>query len=122
MVLPAKFVARFAPLHKNPLAIKALWAGVKPTTRRTYSTASRSFEAFCAYLSRASWLVSFELLCSWLVGRAISRYNGIIRQHMKIQPTTTSAYLSALRSVHVDSKLSTTDFDDDHMKRFMAGI
>ncbi|KAG6136556.1 hypothetical protein E4U38_001324 [Claviceps purpurea] len=32
---------------------------------------------------------------------------------MKIQPATIGAYLSALRSVHVDLKLPTTDFDDD---------
>ncbi|KAG6090427.1 hypothetical protein E4U31_007867 [Claviceps sp. LM219 group G6] len=57
----------------------------------------------------------------WLIGRAFGRYT-FIRQQSQIQPATISAYLSALRSVHVDLKLPTTDFDDDNMKRFMAGI
>ncbi|KAG6287143.1 hypothetical protein E4U09_006335 [Claviceps aff. purpurea] len=46
----------------------------------------------------------------------------MIKQQAQIQPATISAYLSALRSVHIDLKLSTTDFDDHHMKRFMAGV
>ncbi|KAG6140117.1 hypothetical protein E4U38_007700 [Claviceps purpurea] len=41
---------------------------------------------------------------------------------MKIKPAIISAYLFALRSVHVDFKRPSTDFDNDHMKRFMAGI
>ncbi|KAG5930322.1 hypothetical protein E4U60_007098 [Claviceps pazoutovae] len=65
---------------------------------------------------------SFDFICEWLVGRAFGRHHGIIPSQSKILPATISAYLSALRSVHVDLKLSTTVFDDDHMKRFMAGI
>ncbi|KAG6318179.1 hypothetical protein E4U22_005632 [Claviceps purpurea] len=74
-----------------------------------YNTAARSFEAFCSHYSIAPY-------------RAFGRYNGVIRRQTKIQPATISAYLFALRSVHVDLKLPTTDFDDDHMKPFMAGV
>ncbi|KAG5936769.1 hypothetical protein E4U59_004808 [Claviceps monticola] len=63
-----------------------------------------------------------RFLLAWIVSRAFGRYNGVILQQTKIPPATISAYLFALRSVHVDLKLPTTDFDDDHMKRFMAGV
>ncbi|KAG6293522.1 hypothetical protein E4U45_006604 [Claviceps purpurea] len=87
-----------------------------------YNTAARSFEAFCSHYSIAPWPASFDFLFAWIASRAFGRYNGVIRRQTKIQPATISAYLFALRSVHVDLKLPTTDFDDDHMKPFMTGV
>lgn len=121
-VPPGDFSTRVAPIHKNRLAVKVLWAGLKPSTRRTYNTAARSFESFCTHYGVSPWPASFYFLCEWLVGRAFGQHQGMIPNQSKILPATISAYLSALRSVHVDLKLPTTDFDDDHMKRLMAGI
>ncbi|KAG6018849.1 hypothetical protein E4U19_007861, partial [Claviceps sp. Clav32 group G5] len=119
---PEDFFTRVKHLHDDRLRARVLWAGLKPSTRETYNTAARSFETFCSYHKIAPWPASFDSLCAWIVGRAFGRNPGFIKKQGKIQPATISAYLSALRSVHIDLKLPTTDFDDDHMKRFMAGI
>lgn len=119
---PKDFVTRVKAMHPNPLVAKALWAGLKPSTRRTYSTATKSFESFCAHHNRAPWPAPFDLLYSWIVGRAFGEDSKLIPNQGQIRPATISAYVAALRSVHVDLRLPCTDFDDECIKRLLAGI
>lgn len=119
---PADFDTRVKAVHSDPLVARALWAGLKPSTRQTYSTATKSFESFCAYHNRAPWPAPFDLLCSWIVGRAFGQDDRLIPNQGQIKPATINAYVAALRSVHVDLKLPCTDFDDEFMKRLLAGI
>ncbi|KAG6203614.1 hypothetical protein E4U35_004134 [Claviceps purpurea] len=59
---PQDFIDRVAPLHKDLLAVKVLWAGLKPSIRKMHNTAARSFEAFCSHYSVAPWPASFDFL------------------------------------------------------------
>ncbi|KAG5931169.1 hypothetical protein E4U59_000522 [Claviceps monticola] len=104
------FYTRVAPVHKNHLAVKVLWAGLKPSRRRTYNTAVRSLEAFCAHYGISPWPASFDFIYEWfiyewLVGRAFSRHHGTIPSQSKILPPP-----SALTSLHYDRYTWISDF------------
>lgn len=118
---PLDFRTRTSNVTYSDLHTRLLWAGLKPGTRDIYSTAVRSFEAFCGYHKSAAWPATFEMLSQWVVGRAYGAHASYIPRQGQLQSTTISSYLAALRSVHTDRNEPTEVFDNPHIKRLVQG-
>jgi hypothetical protein len=93
-----------------------LWSGLAPETRAGYSSATNSWEAFCALQSVQPYPAQQPHLGEWIARRAFGTPN--MRQ---VSPSTLSNYVSALRSKHVDFGYPTTVFNDPFLKRLLAG-
>jgi hypothetical protein len=102
--------------HETKLNI---WHGLSPSTRTTYKTARTSFEYFCQIRNQPAFPAQRLHLIEWVTLRS----TGSSECHQdRITGDTIASYLSALRSVHVDRGLPTSVFDDETLKRVIAGI
>ena len=102
--------------HETKLNI---WHGLSPSTRTTYRSARTSFEYFCAVRNQPAFPAQRLHLIEW----ATIRSTGSSECHQdRITSDTIASYFSALRSVHVDRGLPTTVFDDETLRRVLAGI
>ncbi|KAF7368055.1 Integrase/recombinase xerD [Mycena sanguinolenta] len=93
-----------------------LWHGLASNTRRTYSTGQRSFINFCKlhslYNTDGAILPATQpAIMSW-----IASLGG------RVQPKTIKAYLSAVRSLHVDADLPFTICESPVVQRLIRGI
>ena len=102
----------------SPIHAKLLWCGLSVGTRRSYGPARRSYERYCTFEfpGQQAWPATLGKLCGWVCARVIGSHG-----ETRIKPKTISHYLSALRSVHVDKRLTTTVFTNEHLKRLLDG-
>ncbi|KAG6283828.1 hypothetical protein E4U48_004937 [Claviceps purpurea] len=115
VIPPADFVKRLSGMGYDMYIFRLLWNALKPSTRKTYSAATRSYETFCEYHRRRPYPVRRVVLVHWISGRAYGKYDSLIKKQRQVRPTTISAYVAALRSVHIDLDLPTDLFDGFHM-------
>lgn len=76
----------------------------------------RSYEDLCRRWGTPAWPATVQTLAAWITARTF----GSMGQG-RIQATTLASYFSALRSVHVDMALPVTVFDEEHLRRMLAG-
>lgn len=100
--------------------IKLLWAGIAKNTRKSYLSATRSYEGFCAAARCPPWPATRQILCHWIVCRAYGGSN-FAPGLGQAKGSTISKYVSALRSVHVDLDLPVTVFGLPHVRRLIDG-
>ncbi|KAI1100683.1 hypothetical protein F4804DRAFT_336027 [Jackrogersella minutella] len=81
----------------------------------------KNFLAYCKHTGLTPWPATKHTLVPWVTGRAFGRFTGITPYQGQIRPTTLSAYVAALRSVHVDLDLSCALFDSEYIRRLLAG-
>ena len=93
-----------------PKAARLLWHGLAPTTRTTYDAAWRTYERFAIDNGYSPLPVTFNSLSHWATE---------ILEKNKAE--TVKAYITALRSRHVDLGISTIVFDDLRIKRILNG-
>jgi hypothetical protein len=91
-----------------------MWHGLALSTRSTYKSAVSQWERYAANYSIAAWPVTTALLEQWIVDRTVVSSD-------RVQATTMESYLQALRSHHIDMRLSTTVFDTAVIKRLLRG-
>ena len=106
------------PLTSDYRYTTLLWAGLKETTRKAYASATRSYEDFCRLQSIEAWPATSQGLASWIVERAWGNSTPGMGQ---VSGKTLRAYVSALRSIHVDLNLSTLVFESPHIQRLLDG-
>jgi hypothetical protein len=100
-----------------PACANLLWNGLSTSTHRNYHPAHNSYETFCALHSIEAWPATPFHLTEWVTIRA---HSSTFKARLK--PDTIESYLSALRSVHIDRRLPTAPFDDEFLKRVVAGV
>ncbi|KAF7350192.1 Integrase/recombinase xerD [Mycena venus] len=93
-----------------------LWHGLASNTRRTYSSGQRSFINFCRLHSLynpdgAILPATQPAVMSWIAHLA-----------GRVQPKTIKAYLSAVRSLHVDADLPFSICESPVVQRLIRGI
>ncbi|KAG6042728.1 hypothetical protein E4U17_001248 [Claviceps sp. LM77 group G4] len=100
---------------------RLFWNALKPPTRKTYSAATRSFEIFCEYHRRSPYPVRRVVLVHCISGRMYGKYDSLIKKQTQVRPATASAYIAALRSVHIDLDLPSDLLDGLHVRRLVSG-
>lgn len=95
-----------------------LWHGLDPKTRQGYKSGIASYENFCKmfYPLRQIWPASEDLLCAW-AAQSLSPQPG----NPRLKHTTVANYLSALRSHHVDQRISVEVFSSPTLRRILKG-
>lgn len=106
-------------MTKDPLYIRLLWHGIRASTRDTYNSACRSYEAFCKYHAVAPWPATFETLRTFIANKAFG--NKLIPKGGQVKGKTLETYLSALRSAHIDMHFPGDIFADPHLIRLCKG-
>ena len=96
-----------------------IWHGLARSTRSSYKAARESFEYFCANRGIDAFPVRLLPLIEWVSLRATGSHE---RFQNQISADTISNYISALRSVHVDRGLVTEVFQDETLRRVIAGV
>jgi hypothetical protein len=91
-----------------------MWHGLALRTRNTHKSAVFQWDRYAANYSIAAWSVTTALLEQWIVDRTVGSSD-------RIQATTMESYLQALRSHHIDKRLSTAVFDTAIIKRLLCG-
>jgi hypothetical protein len=82
-----------------------------------YEAARKSYENFCAAMNVSAWPATELALAEWATMRAHGSPT-----NTKLKPDTIQSYLAALRSVHVDRRLSTKVFEGEWLARVVSGI
>ena len=96
-----------------------LWSGLTPETRNGYSTAIRSYELFCVFNGiQVPWPAKDYILGEWITGRL---FGSTTKKQGQIKPKTAEVYLSALRSYHIDQRMSTEAFDSLWLQQIIRG-
>jgi integrase len=113
----SEFIANAHP-SLSYQAILLLWRGLAAPTRRNYSSAVSSYEFFCAEKGVLAWPTDELTLAQWVAARA---FGNATPGQGQLKPDTMNAYLSALRSVHVDQRLSVEVFESLWLRRIMQG-
>jgi hypothetical protein len=96
-----------------------IWHGLARSTRSSYKAARESYEYFCANRGIDAFPIHLSPLIEWVSLRAIGSHE---RFQNQITADTISNYISALRSVHVDRGLGTEVFQDETLRRAIAGV
>lgn len=112
---PDDFTSRVSRVSTNPDYVRLLWAGLAPSTRRTYSTAVRSYEEWCRRRRAEPWPATVSSLTGWVFDRAFGRTQD------RLRGATIEKYVAALRSAHVDLNFEVGIFDNAHLKRLIQG-
>ena len=101
------------PLERT--AARYLWYGLATSTRSTYSTARRDYTLFCLKTTRARYPATVETLTSWSANLG----------DRNLKSKTIKAYLTGLRSHHIDIGYAGGDIEAFHhptLQRVIAGI
>lgn len=94
------------------------WYGLAPDTRKGYAAAVDSYESFCALFSEKPWPASTTMLEEWAANRI---FDSTLPKQGQIKPDTVVSYLSALKSYHIDRRLSLKGFDNPQMTLIIKG-
>jgi hypothetical protein len=95
-----------------------LWHGLSDGTRNSYRPAIKSWESYCDLHGVEKYPASLYHLGEWITQRIFGNASpGMSR----IKPTTMRAYVSAIRSHHVDANHDISVFDNPIIKRILDG-
>ncbi|KAG6305754.1 hypothetical protein E4U45_008382 [Claviceps purpurea] len=84
VIPPADFVKRLSGMGYDMYIFRLLWNALKPSTRKTYSAATRSYETFCEYHRRPPYPVRRVVLVHWISGRAYGKYDSLIKKQRQV--------------------------------------
>ncbi|RPA76815.1 hypothetical protein BJ508DRAFT_310757 [Ascobolus immersus RN42] len=100
--------------HMSAATAIILWQSLAPSTRHGYLTGLFSYLDFCQTRRFDTPIpATTTLLLHWLTALASSRSR---------QASTIQAYLTGVKSHHIDLGLHVTVFDSDLIRRFLRGI
>ncbi|KAI1101381.1 hypothetical protein F4804DRAFT_316175 [Jackrogersella minutella] len=111
---PSDFTRRVANVLINPDCVRLLWAGLTTFTRRSYSTAVRSYELWCRGHQADAWPATSSTLTGWVFDRAFGRSQD------RLRGATIEKYLASLHSAHVDINYDIQVFERAHLKRLVG--
>lgn len=94
------------------------WYGLTPDTRKGYSASINSYVSFCALHSEEPWAAKTTMLEEWAANRI---FGSTLPKQRQVKPNTVLSYLSALKSYHIDKRLSLKSFDDPRMAFIIKG-
>jgi hypothetical protein len=95
-----------------------LWHGLSDGTRDSYRPAINSWEGYCDLHGVVKYPAPLYHLGEWITQRTFGNASpGMSR----IKPATVRAYVSAIRSHHVDANYDTSVFDNPMIKRILDG-
>lgn len=94
------------------------WYGLALDTRKGYAAAINSYVSFCALYNKQLRPASTTMLEEWAAPRI---YGSTLPKQGQIKPDTVLSYLSALKSYHIDRRLSLKGFDDPRMALIIKG-
>ncbi len=94
------------------------WYGLAPDTKKGYAAAFSSYVSICALRNKEPWPASTTILEEWAATRI---YGTTLPKQGQIKPNTVLSYLSALKSYHIDRRLSLKDFDEPRMALIIKG-
>ncbi len=83
-----------------------------PRYQKGYAAAISSYVSFCLLHNKEPWPVSTTILEEWAVTRI---YGTTLSKQGQIKSDTVLSYLSALKSYHIDMRLSLKNFYDTRM-------
>lgn len=116
---PAEFIHRLSKLGEDYNYIKLLWAGLKPHSRRMYTTAIKSYEGYCMLNGLTAWPATRRSIGRWIVARG---YGSSLPGMGQVKGSTLQSYYSALRSVHVALDLPLDVFNSPHLQLLINGV
>lgn len=85
------------------------WYSLAPNIKKGYSAVINTYVIFCALHNKEPWPVSTTMLEEWAANRIFG--NTLLKQG-QVKPDKVLSYLSALKSYHIDKRLSLKNFDD----------
>lgn len=94
------------------------WYGLAPDTRKGYAAAIDSYESFCALFNKNSWPASTKMLEEWAANQI---FGSTLPKQGQIKPETVASYLSALKSYHINRRISLKGFNDLRMGLIIKG-
>lgn len=103
----------------SPMVQRLLWVALRPEIRRVYPSAVDSYESFCAVSGYEAYPAVSEALEKWVANRP---HGGPVPKQGRVTQDTMSLYLSAVRSHHINRRLSIAAFDEAQLQRFIKCI
>ncbi len=94
------------------------WYWLAPDTRKGYAAAINSYVSFCAVYNEKPWPAQTIMLEEWAATRI---FGSKLRKQGQMKPDVVLSYLSALKSYHIDSRLSLEGFDDPRIALIIKG-
>ncbi len=88
------------------------WYWLAPDPRKSYAAAINSYVSFCAVHNEKPWPAQTIMPEEWAATRI---FGSTLPNQGQIKPDAVLSYLSALKSYHIDRRLSPRGFDDPRM-------
>ena len=96
-----------------------LWYSLSPDTRMNYASAIKSYEYFCSTrINTLPYSATNRALEEWTVSRLIGSTDTLLS---RVKADTMLAYLSAVKSHHIDRGHGTQAFDNPRLERLIKG-
>ncbi len=105
-------------IPRSAIVKRSAWYGLALDTRKGYAGAINSYVTFCAVQSEKLWQAQMIMLEEWASTRI---FGTTLPTQGQIKLVLVLSYLSALKSYHIDSRLSLGDFDDPRMALIIKG-
>jgi len=102
----------------STMAATLIWHGIEPSTRKSYASATKSWEYFCAEKGFSTYPAQRPNLIEWVAQRTYGMGSPFMG---KIAAKTLRVYMAAIRSIHVDRSLSVEVFTDPTLRRALDG-
>ncbi len=94
------------------------WYRLAPNTRKDYAAAINSYVSFCVVHNKKPWPAQTIMLEEWVAPRI---FGSTLPKQGQIKPDAVLSYLLALKSYHINRRLSLGDFDDPRMTLIIKG-
>ncbi len=94
------------------------WYRLAPDNRKGYAAAINSYVSFCGVHNQKLWLAQTIMLEKWAATRI---FGSTLPKQGKIKPDAILSYLSALKSCHIDRRLSLGGSDNPPMALIIKG-
>jgi hypothetical protein len=107
-------------IRASTLCAEFLWHGLEAGTRTVYQSSQKSWEFYCAQVNVPAYPARLQQLGEWVAARASGA--PIVGSRNRIKADTILTYLAAIRSVHIDHRISDSVFDSPWLKRIVAGV
>ena len=113
--LPASYLSS---IPGSTIVKRLAWYRLTPNTKKGYAAAISSYVSFCALHNKELWPASTTILEEWAATRI---YGTTLPKQGQIKPQTELSYFSALKSYHIDRRLSLKSFVDPRIALIIKG-
>ena len=96
-----------------------MFYGLAKNTRRSYDSAVRMYEKWCAEHQKKPWPMTKSVVQAWVVARLCE--NGKKAYMSRVKPAIMERYIVALRSYHIDRNEDAVVLRDPSLMRLLDG-